>query len=66
MTTHLSYPESCGVYQLIDPNLCTVQHSSFDSVVDMIAKLGEGTLLGKVDVNRVFRIIFVGEMDAGN
>ena len=31
-----------------------------------LAKLGEGTLFGKVDVNSAFRIIFVGEMDTGN
>ena len=65
MITHLSYPESCGVNQFIDPNLCTVQYSSFDSVVDMIAKLGKGTLLGKVDVKSAFRLIpvYPGDFD---
>ena len=47
---HLSYPESCGVNQFIEPNLCTVQYSSFDSVVNLILKLSKGTLLGKGDV----------------
>ena len=50
MITHLPSSESCGVNQFIDPNLYTVQDSSFSSVVDMIKKLGKGTLLGKVDV----------------
>ena len=54
MITHLSYPESCGVNEFIDPNLCTVQFVSYDSVVHMIAKLGKGTLLGKVDVKSAF------------
>ena len=57
MITHLPYPESCGVNQFIDQNLCTVKYSSFDSVVDMIAKLGKGTLLGKVDVKSDFMFI---------
>ena len=59
----MSYPESCGVNQFIDPNLLTVQYSSFDSVVDMIAKLGKGTLLGKVDVKSAFRLIPVSPGD---
>ena len=57
MITHLPYPESCGVNQFIDQNLCTVKFSSFDSVVDMITKLGKGTLLGKFDVKSDFRFI---------
>ena len=65
MITHLSYPESCSVNQFIDPNLCTVQYSSFDSVVDIIAKLGKGTLFGKVDVKSAFRLIpvYPGDFD---
>jgi hypothetical protein len=65
MITHLSYPTSCGINDFIDPELCTVQYASFDGVVDMIANLGQGALLGKMDIKSAFRLIpvFPGDFD---
>ncbi|XP_062578413.1 uncharacterized protein LOC134240321 isoform X1 [Saccostrea cucullata] len=65
MITHLSYPESNSINDYIDPELCTVNYSSFDKVVDMISVLGKGALLGKVDVKSAFRLIpiYPGDFD---
>lgn len=57
MITHLSYPPSLGINAFIDPQLCSVKYSSFDSVVDMIAELGQGAELGKVDIKNAFRLL---------
>ena len=59
MITHLS----SGINSFIDPDLCAVHcficfiasNASFDGVLDMIAKLGQGALLAKMDIKSVFR-----------
>lgn len=65
MITHLSYPSDRGINDFIDPDLCTVQYASFDGVVDMIASLGRGALIGKMDVKSAFRLIpiYPGDFD---
>lgn len=57
MITHLSYPPSLGINAFIDPKLCSVKYSSFYSVVDIIAELGQGAELGKVDIKNAFRLL---------
>lgn len=57
MITHLSYPPSLGIIAFIDPKLCSVKYSSFYSVVDIIAELGQGAELGKVDIKNAFRLL---------
>lgn len=59
--THLS----SGINSFIDPDLCAVHcficfiasNASFDGVLDMIAKLGQGALLAKMDIKSVFRLV---------
>lgn len=65
MITHLSYPSDRGINDFIDPDLCTVQYASFDGVVDMIANLGRGALIGKMDIKSAFRLIpiYPGDFD---
>ncbi|KAK3097748.1 hypothetical protein FSP39_012785, partial [Pinctada imbricata] len=63
MITHLSYPPSQSINDFIDPELCTVRYTSFDTVVEMIAKLGPDTELAKVDMKSAFRLIRVCPSD---
>lgn len=51
MITHLSYPTSIDINDFIDPELCTVQYTSFDSVVDMISTLRKWVNLEKMDIS---------------
>ncbi|MES9881411.1 MAG: reverse transcriptase domain-containing protein [Sedimenticola sp.] len=60
---HLSYPTGQSVNDYIDPELCTVQYSSFDEAVQMIQKLGPGCLVGKADIKGAFRILPVSPVD---
>lgn len=57
MITHLSYPPSLGINSFIDPELCTVRYTAFDTVVDMITRIGPGAELGKVDIKSAFRLL---------
>ena len=54
---HLSYPDSDSVNSGIDRQLCTVQYTSFDEAVSMIAGAGPGALLAKADIQSAFRLI---------
>lgn len=47
---HLSYPFDYSVNDFIDTEACSVHYTSFDDVLDMIAKLGTGAFYGKMDV----------------
>lgn len=63
MIHHLSYPKGNSVNDFIDPQLCTVQYSSIDSVMDMIANMSPGVLLGKMDISNAFRLIRIHPSD---
>jgi hypothetical protein len=41
-------PKFDSINDLIDPEACSVRYSSFDNVVEMIAELSKGALLGKL------------------
>lgn len=57
MICNLSAPEGNSVNDFIDPDLCTVHYTSFDSTVRMIKELGKGALLGKKDISSAFRLL---------
>ena len=61
--THLSYPEGNSVNSFIDPELASVQYSSFDQVVEIVSNLGKGALMGKMDIKSAFRLIPVSPSD---
>ncbi|XP_033733376.1 uncharacterized protein LOC117322521 isoform X1 [Pecten maximus] len=65
MITHLSFPPSESINDFINPELCSVNYTSFDTVVEMISKLGQGALLGKADIKSAFRLIpiYPGDFD---
>lgn len=54
---HLSFPKGESVNDFIDQRLCSVNYSSFDHAVDMISSLGQGALLGKMDIKSAFRLL---------
>ena len=51
LITHLSFPNHNSVYVFIDPNETSVQYTSFDQVVQIIAKYGKGAAIAKCDIN---------------
>ncbi|KAK6165929.1 hypothetical protein SNE40_022735 [Patella caerulea] len=65
LITHLSYPHGNSINDFIDENNSSVKYTSFDSVVQMIASLGENALLGKMDIKSAFRLLPVhpGDFD---
>ena len=54
---HLSYPSGDSVNDFIDPDLCSVQYTSFDEAVHMVQDLGRACLLGKSDIKSAFRLL---------
>ena len=60
---HLSYPSGDSVNDFINPELCSVQYTSFDEAVHMVQDLGRGCLLGKSDIKSAFRLLPVSPLD---
>lgn len=60
---HLSYPFDYSVNDFIDTEACSVHYTSFDEVLDMIAKLGTGAFLSNMDVKSAFRLLPVNPSD---
>lgn len=54
---HLSYPEGCSVNHGIDPELCKVVYTSFDSALVWVRRYGEGALMAKTDIEAAFRLL---------
>ena len=57
MITHMSYPPSQGINFFIAQSQCSVRYTAFDTVVEMIARLGPLAELGKVDIKNAFRLL---------
>ena len=60
---HLSFPLGKSVNDGIDPVFSTVQYTSFDKVLDSVAKLGRNTLLAKMDILSAFRLLILHPSD---
>ena len=65
LITHLSYPQANSVNDFLDPQACSVQYTSFDKVVEMVAKQGVNAKLAKIDIKSAFRLlpIYPGDFD---
>ncbi len=50
LVTDLSFPDGHSVNDGIDRDLCSLTYSTVDEVADLVARLGQGTLLAKVDI----------------
>ena len=50
LITHLTYPQANSVNDFLDPQACSVKYTSFDKVIEMIAKQGVNAKLAKIDI----------------
>jgi len=41
----------------IDPGLCSLSYIMVDEVAKIVADLGRGTLLGKIDIKSAYRLV---------
>lgn len=57
MIQHLSYPQGESVNSFIDPDLATVQYTSFDKVLATISSLGKGAVLARMDIKSAYRLL---------
>lgn len=60
---HLSYPSGGSINDFIDPQLCSVNYTSMDEVVESIISLGNECLMGKADIKSAFRLLPVRRED---
>lgn len=63
MIHHLSYPEGGSVNDYIDPNLASVQYTSFDEAIAMMQRLGQNCKLFKMDLKNAFRNLPINPHD---
>ena len=59
MIQHLSYPLGSSINSFIDPQLATVQYTSFDKVLGTISKLGKGAEMARMDIVSAFRLLIL-------
>ena len=59
----MSFPHGSRVNDGIDPSLCSLAYTTVDEVAALIAKLGPGALLAKVDIESAYRLIPVHPQD---
>ena len=57
MITDLSFPEGSSVNDGVDSALCSLEYISVDRVAQVIADLGVGTLMAKIDIKSAYLII---------
>ncbi|MEW8547291.1 MAG: reverse transcriptase domain-containing protein [Candidatus Thiodiazotropha sp.] len=60
---HLSYPHGFSVNDFIDPQICSVQYTSFDEAVFLMQDLGSNCKLFKMDLKNAFRLLPVNRND---
>lgn len=63
LITHLLFPTGNSINEFINPAESTVHYSSFDSVVQMVAKVGKGACIGKMDIKSAFRLLPINPGD---
>lgn len=63
LINHLSYPAGLSVNDLIDSQYCSVRNKSFESALDMLAKVGKGALVTRLDIKRAFRLLPINPSD---
>lgn len=59
----LSFPPGSSVNDGIERELCSLKYTSVDEAVQIINKLGRGSLLAKIDVESAYRLIPVHPED---
>ena len=61
--TDLSYPPGYSVNDGIDPSFCSLSYVSVDTIAGLVAALGEGSLLAKVDIESAYCLVPVHPED---
>jgi hypothetical protein len=59
MNQHLSFPLGNSVNSYFDPELATVQYTSFDKVLSTISEIGRGAELARMDILSAFRLLIL-------
>eukprot|EP00731_Ephydatia_muelleri_P034779 Em0076g12a len=59
LITHLSFPPGYSVNNGIDPVLCSLSYMyvSIDTIAVIVASLGAGSLLAKIDIESAYRLV---------
>jgi hypothetical protein len=63
LITDLSHPEGASVNDGIRRDLCSLTYTSVEAVATAARRLGEGTLLAKLDVRSAYRLVPVHPSD---
>ena len=63
LTPTVSSPPGSSVSDGIDPSLCSLSYITVDKVAEIVAQLGKGTKLGKVNIKSAYRIVPVNPED---
>ena len=63
LITDLSFPHGKSVNHGIDRSLCSLSYATVDDIAAVLAQLGRGALLGKVDIESAYRLIPVHPHD---
>ena len=63
LITDLSFPPDQSVNDGIDPSLCSLSYITVEQVAEVVAQLGAGTLLIKVDIESAYRLVPVHPHD---
>ena len=61
LITDLSFPPDRSVNDGIDPSLCSLSYVSIDTVAAIVASLGAGSLIAKIDIESAYRLVPVSE-----
>ena len=57
LITDLSFPHGHSVNDGIDTAICSLSYSTVDEVANLVAAVGQGALLAKVDIESAYRLI---------
>ena len=60
---HITFPHGQSVNDGIDPSLCSLSYTMVDNIAAVIAQLGTGGLLAKVDIELAYQLIPVHQQD---
>jgi hypothetical protein len=59
----LSFPNGQGINAYTPKQYCSVRYETIDNVLEILNKLGPGTLIAKADIESAFRILPVSPLD---
>ena len=59
----MPHPEGKSVNDGITKSLCSLHYVTIDDAINQVVKLGQGSLLAKVDIKSAFRLLPVHPAD---